>query len=339
MDLKRPLRDGRLLAVAIIVVWCIMAVFISVNNSSSNNTPGGVSARAAKISYDALTSDEHNLRAGASRATLICITTTESASISDLDTFTVSSSDSTREDTAEANKEQEPENLRQNEDVVLLAKLIQGEGGSVENIDERAAIALTVLYRTDSPKWPNSIYENVYKPYQYEAAPGPDAEYSEGSMQAAIKAYSCWKDGTCEEILPREYMSFFGYAGHNWFYKSDLEIYSFPGLGLPANIYEAMHQVIPALREQDSLSADIGTLLIVEQSKVEQLNSSDTQDVISNEQIVLPEEQTIPPVLPEEQTTLPVSPEEQTTPPTPLEEQMTPPVPPVTDLSMAAAAE
>lgn len=163
-------------------------------------------------------------------------------------------------DTVAAPEETEPEEAEEvvdyseNPDVILLAQLIEAESGSIDNINERAAVGLTVCHRCDMSQWPDTISGNIYKTNQYAT---PSASYSQASLDAAILAYTSWKEGTDDQILPEQYYSFFGNGSHNYFYDKSLQIYNMPGVPMPGDIYDQMTQIIPALRRSAEQEAEI----------------------------------------------------------------------------------
>lgn len=167
--------------------------------------------------------------------------------------------------------EEEP-SLDENSDVILIARLIESEGGGLTT-EEQAAIGLTVLYRCDSSKWPNTVAGNIYKPNQYAT---PKSSCSEKALNSAQLAYTLWSEGRGDEILPSSYMSFFGVDGHNWFYDKNLTIYNFPGVTAPSDIYEKMTQIIPALRRSAEQNSEETT------EKSELINQSFEEENVAN---------------------------------------------------------
>ena len=154
------------------------------------------------------------------------------------------------EEVEEIIEESTPE---ENSDIALLARLIQSEAGGLD-IKEQAAVALTVLYRCDSSRWPDTVSGNIYKANQYAT---PSGSYSEQAYQAAELAYTLWSEGRGGEILPSSCMSFFGNGCHNYFYDSSMQIYNMPGVSTPSDIYDQMHDIIPALRRSAEQQAEV----------------------------------------------------------------------------------
>lgn len=153
----------------------------------------------------------------------------------------------------EVEEDTEETSFEDNSDIVLLARLIQSEAGSLD-IKEQAAVALTVLYRCDSSRWPDTVSGNIYKANQYAT---PSSSYSDQAYKAAEMAYTLWSEDRGGEILPSSCMSFFGNGSHNYFYDSGLQIYDMPGVPMPSNIYDQMYQIIPALRRSAEQQAEV----------------------------------------------------------------------------------
>ncbi|MBR5621027.1 hypothetical protein IKW75_00890 [Candidatus Saccharibacteria bacterium] len=177
------------------------------------------------------------------------------------------------EETESVEVQEETPALEENPDVILLARLIQAEAGGISNINEQAAVALTVLYRCDSPRWPDTVSGNIYKANQYA---DPSGSYSEGALEAAVLAYTLWSEGRGGEILPSDCLSFFGNGSHNYFYDSGRQIYNMPGVPMPSDIYDQMTQIIPALRR----SAEQENVEVAENS--EPVTESINEDVLYN---------------------------------------------------------
>lgn len=181
------------------------------------------------------------------------------------------------EEIEEVEVEEEP-SLDENSDVILIARLIESEGAGLTT-EEQAAIGLTVLYRCDSSRWPNTVAGNIYKPNQYAT---PKGSYSEKALNSAELAYALWSEGRGDEILPSNYLSFFGVDGHNWFYDKSLNIYDFPGVTAPSDIYEKMTQIIPALRrsaeqENEESAEDLESVVELD-DEAEVLNPDDASE-------------------------------------------------------------
>lgn len=113
--------------------------------------------------------------------------------------------------------------LQRQSDVDLLARLIETEAGSdFIPLEEKVKVGLTVLHRCDSPAFPDTVEENIYKPRQYAK---PSAVASPMSLLAAEDAMYLWENGFSYQILPSEALYFNGDGRKNHFKDADGNIY------------------------------------------------------------------------------------------------------------------
>lgn len=108
------------------------------------------------------------------------------------------------------------------DDLVMLAKLIYGEASIVESKTEQAAVVWCVLNRVDDPRFPNTITEVVTQPYQFAGYSEDYPVYTKYLLLAEdvlIRYYS----GGDGRVIPKDYLYFMGFNGHNWFTKEYLD--------------------------------------------------------------------------------------------------------------------
>ena len=131
--------------------------------------------------------------------------------------------------------------LDEDEDIMLEAGLAEAEAGG-RTLTERVAVLATVHHRLDNSRFPNSVSGVIYAKNQYATPKTP----TEASLKAAKAAYVLYQNGRLDEVLPSEYVYFFGWKNHNWFYNKDYQIYE--GLvSLPGGVYDAMKEIVPEL--------------------------------------------------------------------------------------------
>lgn len=133
-------------------------------------------------------------------------------------------------------------------DADLLARLVQAEAGN-QTHDAKVAVALTVLYRTDSSKYPDTISGNIYKPGQYTDPAGSATAETIAATKDALDMWTLLQNGHEPDgwRLPSEYIYFFGAEGHNWFYcyeNGAVKFYNFPGVSTPSNIYDLYQEIV-----------------------------------------------------------------------------------------------
>ena len=132
--------------------------------------------------------------------------------------------------------------LDEDSDIQEIAGIIEAEAGGMSDFRELVAVGLSIYNRYDSAKYPNDIGGIIYAKYQF-ANP---KKYTSRSLKAAKVAYTLWQDGRGEELLPKQYLYFFGWKGHNWYYNENYEI--FEGLKpLPSGVYDAQKAIVPEL--------------------------------------------------------------------------------------------
>ena len=132
--------------------------------------------------------------------------------------------------------------LDEDSDIQEVAGIIEAEAGGMSDFKELVAVGLSIYNRYDSAKYPNDIGGIIYAKYQF-ANP---KKYTSRSLEAAKVAYTLWSDGRSEELLPKQYLYFFGWKGHNWYYNENYEI--FEGLKpLPSGVYDAQKAIVPEL--------------------------------------------------------------------------------------------
>ena len=108
-------------------------------------------------------------------------------------------------------------------DVIMLAQLIDIEAGGVYPLYRRAAVAWTVLNRLDSGRWgPTTISGIITQPYQY--AYYSERSYSDMNYRIAKHVLTSWADEKISgkpnwrRVLPQCYESFWGDGEQNHFY-------------------------------------------------------------------------------------------------------------------------
>lgn len=107
------------------------------------------------------------------------------------------------------------------EDVVMLARLIWGEARGVPSVEQKAAVVWCVLNRVDSGKYPDTIAEVVTQKSQFcgysESFPATD-EFMEIAEDVLIRWYQ-EKAGIKDvgRVLPSEYLFFVGDGVRNYF--------------------------------------------------------------------------------------------------------------------------
>ena len=179
--------------------------------------------------------------------------------------------DETEEEPAEAEDLTAETIPEVNSDIALIARLIHAEAGSL-SLKEKARVGLTVYYRTDSSRWPNTVSGNIYKSNQYAT---PSGSYTDSDLEAAELAYALWSEGRGSELLPEDCLSFFGNGSHNYFYNKSLQIYYAPDVSTPSDIYDQMTQIIPALRRSAEQQAEIA-------ENSEQITESVDEETVEN---------------------------------------------------------
>ena len=109
------------------------------------------------------------------------------------------------------------------DDVVMMAQLIEVEAGSVYPLCRRAAVGWTVLNRLDSGRWgPTTISGIITQADQYAWYAG--ASYSEVNYEIARDVLTRWAEEQISEeedsgrVLPKQYESFYGDGSQNYFY-------------------------------------------------------------------------------------------------------------------------
>lgn len=124
--------------------------------------------------------------------------------------------------------------------VVMLAKLIVGEGGNVKSITEQAAIVWNVLNRVDSdnPYWPDDIESVILQANQYSGYLD-DLPVFERYKDLAVDVLTRWlreHNGETEvgRVLPLEYTFFTGDGTRNYFRKSYEDVGEYWDWSLPS---------------------------------------------------------------------------------------------------------
>lgn len=138
------------------------------------------------------------------------------------------------------------------EEMNYIGRLITAEAGGLSN-EEMRAVAMTVLHRVDSPKWPNDMIQVINQDGQYADEDMP-AYASDRALEAAFEALDQWnltKNGLIPEEdfeLPEKFIYFFGDGKHNYFYcyeKGSVVFYDkMPNAPLPSNINELYTEIV-----------------------------------------------------------------------------------------------
>lgn len=109
------------------------------------------------------------------------------------------------------------------DDVVMMAQLINVEAGAVYPLYRRAAVGWTVLNRLESGRWgPTSISGIITQDDQYAWYAG--ASYSELDYEIARDVLTRWAEEQISgdedpgRVLPKQYESFYGDGSQNYFY-------------------------------------------------------------------------------------------------------------------------
>ncbi len=138
------------------------------------------------------------------------------------------------------------------EEMNYIGRLITAEAGGLSN-EEMRAVAMTVLHRVDSPKWPNDMVQVINQDGQYADEDMP-AYASDRALEAAFEALDQWnlaKNGLIPEEdfeLPEKFIYFFGDGKHNYFYCYENGAVVFydamPNAPLPGNINELYDEIV-----------------------------------------------------------------------------------------------
>lgn len=113
------------------------------------------------------------------------------------------------------------------EDVNILTNVVYGEARGLNNL-ERSAVVWCILNRVDSDKFPNTIYEVITAPNQFEGysstrkASGEVWESCRELVIDVLIRYHKEKDGwgNVGRTLPNDYYFFWGDGKHNHFRKT-----------------------------------------------------------------------------------------------------------------------
>ena len=117
-------------------------------------------------------------------------------------------------------------------DVVMMAQLIDIEAGAVYPLNRRAAVAWTVLNRLDGGRWgPTTISGIITQPNQYAWYAG--REYSDMNYRIARDVLTRWSSekvfGNTDpgRVLPENFECFYGDGEQNHFYDVNYNYWSF----------------------------------------------------------------------------------------------------------------
>ena len=108
------------------------------------------------------------------------------------------------------------------EDVLVLAKLLYGEAGSISSDTEKAAVIWCVLNRVDSESFPDDIKSVVTQKSQFVgySTSNPVKEDLVKIVKDVLGRWQSEKNGTgFGRVLPEDYLYFIGDGTHNNFSK------------------------------------------------------------------------------------------------------------------------
>ena len=113
------------------------------------------------------------------------------------------------------------------DDINILTNVVYGEARGLNNL-ERSAVVWCILNRVDSDKFPNTIYEVITAPNQFEGysstrkASGEVWESCRELVIDVLTRYNKEKDGweNVGRTLPEDYYYFWGDGKHNHFRKT-----------------------------------------------------------------------------------------------------------------------
>lgn len=126
---------------------------------------------------------------------------------------------------AAAEREAQIEAYFTEDDVVMMAQLIDIEAGAVYPLYRRAAVGWTVVNRVDGNRWePSTISGIITQPGQYAWYAG--RSYSQENYNIARDVLTRWAtekvDGVTDpgRVLPENFDSFYGDGNQNYFYDA-----------------------------------------------------------------------------------------------------------------------
>ena len=118
------------------------------------------------------------------------------------------------------------------DDVVMLAQLIDIEAGAVYPLNRRAAVAWTVLNRIDNGRYgPTTVYGVVTQPNQYAWYSG--RSYSDMNYRIAKDVLTRWADEKISgqtnggRVLAQNFENFYGDGEQNHFYDANSNYWDF----------------------------------------------------------------------------------------------------------------
>ena len=129
------------------------------------------------------------------------------------------------------------------DDVVMLAQLIDIEANSVYPLRNRAAVGWTVVNRVDNGRWgPTTISGIITQPGQYAWYAG--RSYSQTNYDIALDVLTRWATEQIEgapnfgRVLPPNYDCFYGDGVQNHFYDEDGNYWDFSVVNDPYEHWE-----------------------------------------------------------------------------------------------------
>lgn len=110
--------------------------------------------------------------------------------------------------------------LASEEEIIMLAKVIQAEAGGIPSDTERSCVAWTVLNHVDSSSYPNTIASCITRPGAFAYYSG--IQVSDHNLWLARDVVNRWERERAGETdvgrtLPQGYFSFWGDGSHNYF--------------------------------------------------------------------------------------------------------------------------
>lgn len=128
-----------------------------------------------------------------------------------------------------------PEVMYYTEDeVVMVAKLLQRECGGVKSVTEKACVAWTVCNRVDSDEFDGDTITDIVTA-RYQFAYRKNTPVYDELYEIALDVLSRWNaerngEESVGRVLPKDYTFFAGRGGHNYFrnaYKRDYSIWDY----------------------------------------------------------------------------------------------------------------